>query len=498
MEEFRRQNYPDFYPAFDGVKNLYSLRRLPESSGEVTINIDGITDSKPVLFTISIKQVRQIDLSILQNYKNCNELKKIQDACQLLGVVLRASPFLRLINVGRNFYSPPPQVIPLSCGTELFRGFHQAMSLAARGPLINIDVIHKAFVLGGPLLELIKTLFFLRETPQKLDEYQKKDILEMIMDKKVEYKVHSHTVCYSVNGFKGTPKFEIIPETKMTVLQYFKKEKQYDIKYPDLPLLWVGNKQRENPILIPIELCSLRRGQAARRTVQENSQIISNMIKLTATPPHDRRARIVEQIQNAGYRDNPFLKEFGISIGEDFELVNARVLDPPRLKYSGSEAIPNRGAWDIRSKRFLNARPLKKWVVLCLDRYVTPQKVNDLQSEIAKSGSSLGMVIEKPDTYKALTDQRTIQRDVQTFLKEKKGYDLIIVILSDKSNFYGMVKQEAELNIGCLTQCLLTKTISRDPIPGSVVTNILLKVNAKLNGTNHILSQRPQFLKVCS
>ncbi|VEN35455.1 unnamed protein product, partial [Callosobruchus maculatus] len=196
------------------------------------------------------------------------------------------------------------------------------------------------------------------------------------------------------------------------------------------------------------------------------------------------------------FRDNPFLKEFGISIGETFELVNARVLEPPRLKYNGGrEATPNRGAWDIRSQRFLNAKPLQKWVVLCLDRNVSPQKVNDLQSEIARSGGNLGMTIGKPDTYKVLTDQRTIQRDVQTFLKEKKGYDLIIVILSDKCNFYGMVKQEAELNIGCLTQCLLTKTISRDPIPPSVVTNILLKVNAKLNGTNHVLSHRPQFLK---
>ncbi|CAH1957008.1 unnamed protein product [Acanthoscelides obtectus] len=500
MEAFRCAYYPNCYPAFDGNKNLYSLKTLPESSGEVSLNIDGLPDSKPVVFKISIKLARQFDLSILQNYASCRDLTQIQSVCQLLGVVLRARPYLELINVGRNFYSPPPEMTYLACGTELFRGFHQAMSLTSRGPMINIDVIHKAFVIGGPLLELIKTICWMKDTPRKLDEYNKKDVLEVILDKKVEYKVHSHTVCYSVNGFKGPAKLEIIPDTKMTVLQYFKKEKQYDIKYPDLPLLWVGSKQREHPILIPIELCSLKRGQSARRSTQENSEIIRAMITLTATPPDDRRKRIVEQLQNAGYRDNPYLKEFGISISEDFELVNARVLDPPRLTYQNSEVMPNRGAWDIRSKKFLKPKTLKKWVVLSLDADVFPQKIKDLETEIMNSGRNLGMDIQKPDTFKFLKDTRTMTRDVQNYLKEKKEqqYELIIVILNDRTNFYGMVKQEAELNVGCLTQCLLTKTIRRDPIPGSVVTNILLKVNAKLNGTNHKLSQRPSFLKLRS
>lgn len=53
----------------------------------------------------------------------------------------------------------------------------------------------------------------------------------------------------------------------------------------------------------------------------------------------------------------------------------------------------------------------------------------------------------------------------------------------------GTVKQVAELKVGLLTQCLKSGTV-RTKMNDATIGNILLKLNSKLNGINHILDQR--------
>jgi eukaryotic translation initiation factor 2C len=48
------------------------------------------------------------------------------------------------------------------------------------------------------------------------------------------------------------------------------------------------------------------------------------------------------------------------------------------------------------------------------------------------------------------------------------------------------VKQVAELNIGILTQCVKGRTMAR--MNPATCSNILLKINSKLNGVNHTLA----------
>jgi len=73
-----------------------------------------------------------------------------------------------------------------------------------------------------------------------------------------------------------------------------------------------------------------------------------------------------------------------------------------------------------------------------------------------------------------------------------KTMELIGVVISDDKDIYNYVKQVAELTTGTLTQCVRGKNVF-NPKPATV-GNILLKVNAKLNGVNHTLAQRPECL----
>lgn len=117
----------------------------------------------------------------------------------------------------------------------------------------------------------------------------------------------------------------------------------------------------------------------------------------------------------------------------------------------------------------------------------------------------MGIMMDQPQRFITLpvypnTQQHIIFNSLKDKFQSVKDYDLIIVIFSDRVNhLYATVKEVAELNVGCLTQCFLSKhlTNERRPISNnlSTVTNLLLKINAKLNGVNHKLVSKPQFLK---
>ncbi|KAJ9591031.1 hypothetical protein L9F63_027762, partial [Diploptera punctata] len=48
------------------------------------------------------------------------------------------------------------------------------------------------------------------------------------------------------------------------------------------------------------------------------------------------------------------------------------------------------------------------------------------------------------------------------------------------------VKREAEVQVGVLTQCIKGRTVQR--MNPATCSNILLKINSKLNGINHTLA----------
>lgn len=81
---------------------------------------------------------------------------------------------------------------------------------------------------------------------------------------------------------------------------------------------------------------------------------------------------------------------------------------------------------------------------------------------------------------------------IQTYLErvgKAQQIHILFVVIPDSGPTYSKIKQHAEINYGVLTQCIKGGTIFRKRNDGSTISNILLKVNAKLNGTNHKLTQ---------
>ena len=61
------------------------------------------------------------------------------------------------------------------------------------------------------------------------------------------------------------------------------------------------------------------------------------MIKITAVRPHERMEKIRKNLEerNNGFKNDPYANAFGISVSDQFSLIDARILKPPILQYSG-------------------------------------------------------------------------------------------------------------------------------------------------------------------
>lgn len=100
-----------------------------------------------------------------------------------------------------------------------------------------------------------------------------------------------------------------------------------------------------------------------------------------------------------------------------------------------------------------------------------------------RAAGSSGMTIAQPAKSTRIED-RNLRRALMDYFQNNR-YDMVIVILNNSSTCYNYVKQASEIAVGCLTQCLKSNTVYR--LNPTTVSNILLKINAKLNGTNHFL-----------
>lgn len=64
------------------------------------------------------------------------------------------------------------------------------------------------------------------------------------------------------------------------------------------------------------------------------------------------------------------------------------------------------------------------------------------------------------------------------------------MVIPNFGTTYARIKQTAEIHCGILTQCIKQRTLGRIARNVTIINNILLKVNTKLNGTNHKLTEQ--------
>ncbi|KAL9999018.1 putative Piwi domain, ribonuclease H-like superfamily, argonaute linker 2 domain-containing protein [Helianthus debilis subsp. tardiflorus] len=226
------------------------------------------------------------------------------------------------------------------------------------------------------------------------------------------------------------------------------------------------------------------------------------------------------------YKDDPYAKEFGITIDETPTSIDARVLPAPWLKYHDSgkqkEVLPQMGQWNMKDKvitvnayisssianrmqftyeavlffvsqKVINGSVINFWACINFSKTVTDSAAQSFCHQLVQMCQESGMDIKSDSVvpvYSARPDHvKKVLKQVCTATVNKLGgkeLELLIAILPDNNgSLYGDLKQICETDLGLISQCCLTKYVLK--ISKQYLSNVSLKINVKMGGRNTVL-----------
>jgi len=506
---------------FDGNTTLYCTKAyegIPHT--EISLRMEG--DSEPRSFFVTdIKIDTQIMISEdLARWAVKGQSGSMpQDALSAVNAILSQSRVLNLnyTNIGHTFFRNDGRVIDLGFGKEVWSGIFSSVrpnSWTERGTqylaTLNANISHKAATKQLPLV-IDDTMYCY--TDQVLDRNagswrkgmspQQVDVLRRdLKGLKLRYTLpNGQKREYRVNDIlQPADKLEI-PDLKKTVKTYFFETHKVKLKYPHLPCLWLGS--RNKTIYIPMEFCEVS-SQALPRTKQLPDMAQASMIRNTAMRVGEREKMILDELQrnNRIYKDDPFAKSFNLSIADNLVQLTGRILPAPSIEYQDQKTVNIRnddpGKWNQRGVRYVSGGDINNWAILDLFGLRGDEMSSVIQS-FGKTGREVGLQIQCVErksvfSYNCREHEAggTFENIVQEFKKHGTKLDLVLVILPFKgSKVYNEIKNLGDLKYKIPTQCCLKKVLfGKDGKPsGQVISNLCLKINSKLAGTNHMLQR---------
>ncbi|XP_070172472.1 uncharacterized protein [Polyergus mexicanus] len=511
FEKCRSEHFTNRYPAFDGRKNAYSAKDLPFGSHlETDIKIqdckkhcDKQCDKHVKIFKIIFKKVANIDLNWIKNLRSgLDEVDRDQTGIQVLDIIMRHGPESQYVNIGRSLFwdlGIKETLTNLTGGLSSARGGFLSAVLGWQ-MYLNIDVVHKGFITPQKVADLIYELDSEMKRNNENKENNNKAIAKFLKGVKVIYEVPQQSDSlfrlkprtYHLNGLgpnANEHKF-LYNGSDITIRKYFENRYKYILRDPNLPCLSVGAQGKET--YLPAELCTVMAGQSVKKL---NKIQTSKMITVAAENALKRRQRIKEAFNKINVNIDPTMRqEFRLSVDTEMEKVDARILKAPALKYADAEVPVNNGKWYM--KKFVQPMRLKndEWTIINLDKshkFVAHHNMCVFMENLIRIAQFVGMQIERPNTknFKSLDPEKT--EEIRNYFENNKALKLIIVVISNSPDtIYNKIKQITELELGVLTQCIKYQNICEDNKSTTTIRNILLKINTKLNGINHILYTR--------
>ena len=339
-------------------------------------------------------------------------------------------------------------------------GYHQSVRPAHGRLLVNIDVAATTFYKEQDLVDFAGDIVGIREKGQ-LAKISGRDAGKLSKNLKRVRVVTTHRGKmkrkYSIKAIipesARQKKFDLHDENgnvtgKSSVEQFFQSRYNIRLKYPNMPLVEVGGKNR---VHLPMEVLRVIKGQ--RMSAKLTPDQTSVMIKKTTQKPHLRVQTIQQQTAENEYDRDPVLSEFHVSVKQRMVRLNGRVLPPPMLQYNTSSrqstVKPNDGVWRPRNVHLFSPAKLGAWGFLVFEneRFLDTRSIRNFVSTLVKEASSMGMRINPnaPITYARGRDP--IERSIETALNEvarvtKLQPQMLMVVLPGKGeNPYGEVKR---------------------------------------------------------
>ncbi|XP_015750003.1 PREDICTED: protein argonaute-3-like [Acropora digitifera] len=259
-----------------------------------------------------------------------------------------------------------------------------------------------------------------------------------------------------------------------------------DNLYPHLPCLQVGQEQKHT--YLPMEVCNLVAGQRCIKRLTD--QQTAKMIRATAKKAPDRENEILNLVRKADFKNDPYAIDFGISISDNMVELAGRILEAPKLQYGGRLYLCCLlGVWDMRGKHLYHGIEIHTWAIAC---FVNPQDCSDrtlknFTGQLMKISGETGMPIRsEPCFCRYAKKAEDVEPMFKYLMSTFSNLQLIILVLPGKTPVYAEVKRVGDTALGIATQCVQAKNIAA--YKPQTLSNLCLKINAKLGGINSILA----------
>lgn len=524
---------------FDGRKLAWAPGLIERGEVRFQVDLDAASRAKgekareSSIFHVTIRKTTEIHVSALQGYleQKTSFNTTVQEAMNFIDHLLRAGPSERLVAIKRNFYVKDGKAFSLMDQrvVEVHKGIYASVRMSHNltqggiGLALNADVANTAFWVPGHTFDKVIQGFLatcekrwsncsvvdigkeLRPIPRRDGTPQSSDAFKHLRKlRKLKFTVQhrnrnedpNNRKVYTLIDFMSGPKYGPEGATarnvkfdwngKMTSVEdYYNQKYQVTLKYVHMPLIDAGKGGA-----VPIELAVLEPMQ--RYNFKLNPDQTANMIKIAVTRPKVRKEAIEEKVALLGLGNDSRLKFYGVEFEKTFTKTQAKILQPPILKFRGTGKVEPKfaGRWDLRGMKFWkpNVAPLGSWGIVvmdaCVDGRVAEQFITTFRQVFTGHGGnapSSGKVLLPPGNLKSNGGE--VVNWAFNQLKSQSGYPqlLFIVVSHRNSPHYERLKKSCDCRFGILSQVVQRSHVQSNQ--GQYHSNVAMKVNAKLGGS---------------
>ena len=543
---------------YDGKRAAWSMTDLGDGNllKVADINLDEEQGrqprTKPDILDLRIIKAKKVNIGLLQTYMDGKMSwdVPILEAINFFNHLMRSTPAKQYINFGGSYFrreiSEQRDIAVLGPYNEAYKGVYQSIRPAQGGKLIvNVDVSNGTF--WRPDLMVNHAVHLLRLSSlselvghllgndinrqrdpaawQKAVTARKKAATDMLSRRlrgllftstcqtegpKRKYKVaeirfpnaQEQKIKVKVNGDSGM----------MTVEQFYKKKfPNSHFRNPTLPLV----RTHKADVVFPLEFCLIERDQRFMHKLTPDQT--ANMIRFAVTDGHDRAHRVKLGTQMLNWKDDPWLKQYQLSVEQEMINTKARVLPAPQVNYDPASKnrnnqperrlVVSNGKWNLQGKKFYKKGQLDSWGILILTKYAllrhkknqlpddpgdsrnytSPElakSINGFVQQLANCGVRLGPNAKSPVTYgfNGNNPSQSMHKLWEACLARfKTPPQLLCFVCVDKGvEPYSTIKKYCDTVLGCVSQGMNNMNFGK--ASPQYFANVAMKVNAKLGG----------------
>ncbi|KAF7103970.1 hypothetical protein CFC21_104900 [Triticum aestivum] len=417
-----------------------------------------------------------------------------QDALRVLDIILRQhSAKQNCLLVRQSFFRGDSRYLELGGGVRGCQGFYSSFRPTLSGLSLNVDLTTTMVVRPGPVIDFLLFNQDVKDT-SRIDWRKAKRALNKLRIETIHTKAEFMITGLTENNCNE----QTFPQKQkdgntvdVTVYDHFMNRWSMKMeKSANLPCLIAGKPMR--PTYLPLEVCILLPLQRYKKSLSTLQR--SKLVEGSRQRPDQRMLSLSGALRANNYNSDPMLRECGIAIDPEFTQVEGRVLQAPQLNSAdGRELRTPNGRWNFNNDRFIQPIKVKMWGVV---NFSARYNVEDLVSRLVQSGAKKGIemakcgaVIEESHQTRREPPTKRVEamfEQIKAKLKRKPDFLFLLCVLPEKnSDIYGPWKRECLVKHGFFTQCLVPPANIKD----QYLTNVLLKINAKLGGLNSLLKK---------